>query len=178
MNKERPQLLGPRILPSLLSANPLRLESELTPLSAGGITGLDVDVMEGHFVPNLTFGPRMIKALRTQTSFWIDAHLMITLESRLFEAFVHAGAHHITLHVETSVSLKDKLELIKANGCGVGLSLRPSTPPESILPFLDILDMILVMTVEPGFGGQAFMPDQLNKIEFLRKAIDTSGHTS
>ena len=175
MNKERPQLLNPKILPSLLSANPLRLESELALLSQGGITGLHLDVMDGHFVPNLTFGPHVVKALRAHTSFWIDAHLMISLESHLFEAFIHAGAHHITLHVEASSSLKSKLELIKTNGCSVGLSLKPSTPPESILPFLDMLDMVLVMTVEPGFGGQTFMPDQLPKIQFLRRAINTSG---
>jgi ribulose-phosphate 3-epimerase len=159
----------------LLSANPLRLESELALLSEAGITGLHLDVMDGHFVPNLSFGPHVVKALRLQTPFWIDAHLMVTLESRLFEAFVRAGAHHITLHVEASSSLKDKLELIKTNGCGIGLSLKPSTPPESLLPFLSMLDMVLVMTVEPGFGGQSFMPDQLHKIQFLRKAIDTLG---
>ncbi len=136
---------------------------------------MHLDVMDGHFVPNLSFGPHVVKALRMQTSFWIDAHLMVALESRLFEAFIHAGAHHLTLHVEASSSMKDKLELIKTKGCGVGLSLKPSTPPESILPFLDMLDMVLVMTVEPGFGGQSFMPDQLNKIQFLRKTIDTLG---
>jgi ribulose-phosphate 3-epimerase len=161
-------------LPSILSANLLDLKSDLDRLKSLGLTALHVDVMDGHFVPNLTFGPGLVQQLRAQTAFHLDVHLMITLESPLVDAFIAAGAHHITFHVEATTDPKALIDHIHERGLTAGLSLKPDTPAEALLPYLQDLDQILVMTVEPGFGGQSFMENQVKKIQTLRKMITES----
>ena len=163
--------------PSLLSANLLNLKADLDELTSLGLRCLHVDVMDGHFVPNLTFGPAMVQQLRTHTSCVLDVHLMITLDSPLVEAFIQAGAHHLTFHVEATPNPQQLIDLIHQRGLTAGLSLKPGTPAEAVQPYLSSVDEILVMTVEPGFGGQSFMEDQLEKIGQLHAMIQTTGRS-
>jgi len=133
---------------------------------------IHVDVMDGHFVPNISMGPPVVKSIRKVTSLPIDVHLMLTHPARYADAFLEAGADHITVHVESEGDLPALLDHIGATGASIGVTLRPGTPVAAVVPYMGQVDLILVMTVEPGFGGQSFMVDQLPKIHELRRLID------
>jgi len=157
------------IAPSLLSCDFSRLNEEIKDVEKGGCDWLHVDVMDGHFVPNLTVGPVVVGWIRKCTRLPLDVHLMIDEPSRYLEAFRKAGSDRITVHVEACREVPKTLESIRGLGAEAGISLRPKTPVESIYPYLDRLDLVLVMTVEPGFGGQRFMPGMLEKVRQLRR---------
>ncbi len=156
------------IAPSILSADFSRLAEEIREVEKAGCDVIHVDVMDGHFVPNLTIGPPVIRWIRKTTALPLDVHLMIEEPIRYLEDYKKAGSDWLTIHVEAAREVKEALNKIKSLGAKVGLSLRPKTPLESILPYLDLLDLVLVMTVEPGFGGQSFMPDMMEKVKVLR----------
>ncbi len=156
------------IAPSLLSADFSRLAEEVRDVEKAGCDALHIDVMDGHFVPNLTIGPLVVAAIRKVTKLPLDVHLMIDQPSRYVAEFRKAGADWITVHVEAEKDVLGVLRMIRASGAKTGISLRPKTPVETILPYLPELDLILVMSVEPGFGGQSFMPDMMEKVKVLR----------
>ncbi len=164
------------IAPSLLAANFARLGDELSAVEAAGADWLHLDVMDGHFVPNISYGPLVLKALRPLTKMPFDVHLMIAPCDPYLDAFAEAGADHISIHPESGPHLHRSLQYIRKLGCKAGVVLNPATPVESILWVLDLVDIIMVMTVNPGFGGQAFLDSQLPKVAELRRAIDAGGH--
>ncbi len=164
------------IAPSLLSADFARLGEEVSAIAAAGADWLHVDVMDGHFVPNITLGPAVIKALRPLVSIPIDVHLMIAPADPYLAAFREAGADHILIHPEAGPHLNRSLQTIRKLGAKAGVVFDPSTPPEVIEWMMDDIDIILVMTINPGFGGQSFMPSQLAKIRRLRGMIEAGGH--
>ena len=157
-----------QISPSILSANFSQLGSEIKKLEEGGADMIHVDVMDGHFVPNLTIGPPVIKALRNYTKLPFDVHLMIKPVHKYIKSYAEAGANIITIHPEATDSLKDSIKHIKELGKKVGVSLNPDTKTDIIKEFLSELDLILIMSVHPGFGGQKFIPEVLSKIEELK----------
>jgi ribulose-phosphate 3-epimerase len=163
------------VAPSLLAADFARLGEEVARAEQAGADVLHLDIMDGHFVPNLTIGPPLVESLRRVTSLPFDVHLMLTNPERFIEPFAKAGADHITIHAEITADVRQVLRDIRALGCSAGISLRPKTAAATLLPFLDAVDLILVMTVEPGFGGQAFMADMMPKLREYRKAIAASG---
>lgn len=160
-----------KVSPSILTCDFAHLDAEMAFLEKTGADMVHLDVMDGVFVPNLSFGPPVIARLRPLTRLPFDVHLMMQLPHRLIDAFADAGADLINIHVECGSPLEETLAHIRARGKKAALTLKPKTPAEAVLPYLDRVDMVLVMTVEPGFGGQAFMPDMLPKIEALRAAI-------
>lgn len=163
-----------KVAPSLLAANPLRIGEEVKAIERAGADWLHVDIMDGHFVPNITFGPHLVKALKQFTSLPLDVHLMVTSVLEQVEIFAKAGADILTIHLEACYQVPQTLRLIRSLGCSVGVALKPSTPIDSILPYLEDLDMVLVMSVEPGFSGQSFLSQSLPKISALRQIIDDS----
>jgi len=163
------------IAPSILSADFANLGHDVKAIVTGGADMVHIDVMDGHFVPNLSLGPAIVKAIRHYSELPFDVHLMLSQPVRYLEAFSKAGADHITIHVESEGPIACVLAAIKALGCSAGLTLKPGTPASSLRPYLEYIDLILVMTVEPGFGGQSFMENQVRKIAEIRALIDNSG---
>jgi ribulose-phosphate 3-epimerase len=164
-----------KIAPSILSADFTRLAEEVRAVEEAGADYIHVDVMDGHFVPNITIGPLVVKAVRRTTRLPLDVHLMISNPDRFIEAFVKAGADIVTIHAEAATHLHRTLHYIRTAGARPSVSLNPSTPPELIEYVLGDVDMVLVMTVNPGFEAQAFIPGMVPKIERLRKMIDQMG---
>ncbi|MEL6361663.1 MAG: ribulose-phosphate 3-epimerase [Pseudomonadota bacterium] len=163
------------ISPSILSADFSRLGDEIDAIDRGGADMIHVDVMDGHFVPNLTIGPVVLKSLKKTSSKPFDVHLMISPVDPYIDAFADAGADILTVHPEAGPHLHRTLQSIKARGIKAGVALNPASPASLIEPVIDDIDLILVMSVNPGFGGQSFIPSQLRKIEALRAMIDRSG---
>ncbi len=164
-----------KIAPSILSADFSRLGEEVRAVERGGADYIHVDVMDGHFVPNITIGPLVVEAVRKVTPLPLDVHLMISHPDRYIPEFVRAGADILTVHWEASPHLHRTVQLIRSLGKKAGVSINPATPVSVLETILDEVDLVLVMTVNPGFGGQSFIPSGLGKIEALRREIDRRG---
>jgi ribulose-phosphate 3-epimerase len=164
-----------RIAPSILAADFARLGEEVRAVTAAGADYIHIDVMDGHFVPNLTIGPGVVKALRPHSSLTFDVHLMIAPVDPFIPDFAAAGADILTIHPESGPHLHRSLQLVKSLGKKVGVALNPATPVAAVEPVLGDVDLVLVMSVNPGFGGQTFIPSQLEKLRALRERIDALG---
>jgi ribulose-phosphate 3-epimerase len=164
-----------RIAPSLLSADFARLADEVARCEVGGADWLHVDVMDGRFVPNLTFGTKVIETVRRLTKLPLDVHLMVVEPEQYFEDFAAAGASTLTIHAEVSPHLNRQLVHIRELGCGAGVALNPSTPLSAVEDVVSELDLLLVMSVNPGFGGQSFIPRSLDKLARARRMLDLAG---
>lgn len=160
------------IAPSILSADFLRLGEQIAEAEVAGAHWIHIDVMDGHFVPNLTMGPFIVEHCRRATSLPLDVHLMVSHPSRFISAFAQAGANILTVHVEADDSLISTLQSIREAGCKAGLSLSPETPAQSLHPYLSWIDLVLVMSVHPGHAGQEFIPSVLPKITEIRNMLD------
>ena len=165
----------PVLAPSILSADFAHLGADLAACQAAGADWIHVDVMDGHFVPNLTLGPLVVEACRRSTSLPLDVHLMIEKPEALLEAFAKAGASRLTVHVETCPHLHRTLQLIQSLGLKAGVTLNPATPAVLLKEILPMVDLVLVMTVNPGFGAQAFLPEMLPKVAEIRRMLDGLG---
>ncbi len=164
-----------RIAPSILSADFAALGQEVRAIEAAGADWVHIDVMDGHFVPNLTIGPAVVKALRPHSTLPFDVHLMISPVDHFLDAFAAAGADIITVHPEAGPHIHRSIQHIKSLGKQAGVSLNPATPAKMLDYLIDDIDLVLIMSVNPGFGGQSFISSQLRKIEAVRKMIDKSG---
>jgi len=163
------------IAPSILSADLWKLGEEIEMARQAGADWIHVDVMDGHFVPNLSFGPAVVKSLKGRAQLPLDVHLMVERPGRFIEAFAKAGADLLTIHIEAADDVNEVLLAIKKLGVRAGLSIKPDTDPARIVPFLPQLDLVLVMTVQPGFGGQGFLPGSSAQIQAVRELIKQSG---
>lgn len=164
-----------RIAPSILSADFARLGEEVQAIDKAGADWVHIDVMDGHFVPNITIGPEIVRALRPHSKLPFDVHLMISPVDAYLAAFAEAGSDILTVHAEAGAHLHRTIQHIKALGKKAGVALNPGTPAQAVQPLLGELDLVLVMTVNPGFGGQSFISSQVDKIKELRARIDASG---
>jgi ribulose-phosphate 3-epimerase len=160
------------IAPSILSADFLELKEALAACETAGADWIHIDVMDGHFVPNITMGPFLVETIKRATKLPLDVHLMIEQPENFLEAFAKAGASHLTVHVETCPHLHRTLQMIKSLGCSAGVTLNPGTPVASIEPVLDLADIVLVMSVNPGFSGQSFLPETVSKVSGIRRRLD------
>jgi len=160
--------------PSILSADYMHFAQDMDKVKSQGAKWLHVDIMDGHFVPNMSFGYAWVKAMRPITDLVLDVHLMIDTPIKYAEEFCKAGADYLTVHVEadTEENIHKTLELIRSHGVKPGVVVKPKTPAEAILPFINEVDLVLVMTVEPGFGGQKFMADMMPKLKKIRELLD------
>lgn len=163
------------VAPSILSADFANLERDIQAVTKAGADWLHVDVMDGHFVPNLTIGAPVVKSLRKVTKLPLDVHLMIEQPEKYLEDFAQAGADYLTIHIEATKDVATVLKKIRQLGMKPGITLRPATPVADILPFLPLVDLALVMTVNPGFGGQSFMPEQAVKLDQLKAECALKG---
>jgi ribulose-phosphate 3-epimerase len=160
-----------KIAPSILSANFAKLEQQIRLIEEGGADWVHLDIMDGHFVPNITFGPMIVKSIRSLTKLPLDAHLMIEHPDRYLESFQQAGVDRLTVHVETCVHLHRTIQKISALGMKPGVTLNPSTPAAALKEVLPFVDLVLVMTVNPGFGGQKFITSMISKIEEISEML-------
>jgi ribulose-phosphate 3-epimerase len=160
------------IAPSIVSADYLRLREDIAACEAAGVDWIHVDVMDGHFVPNITMGPFLVQAYRRASKLPLDVHLMIEQPERYFDAFIAAGASHLTVHVETCPHLYRTLQQIKSLGCVAGVTLNPGTPLSALQPVLHLADLVLVMSVNPGFSNQGFLPDAVGRVREVRRMLD------
>lgn len=164
-----------KISPSLLAADFANIENEVKKVTQAGADFLHLDIMDGHFVPNLTFGPPVVAAIKKVSTIPLDVHLMIETPEKYVDEFIKAGADYLTIHVESTNQTAELLKKIRASNVKSGLTLRPRTSLDAIKEFLPLCDLVLVMTVEPGFGGQSFMMDQVAKIDWLKNHRTQSG---
>ena len=166
------------VSPSVLAADFAALGDELAKVEQGGAELIHLDVMDGHFVPNLTIGPALISSLRKRSNMLFDVHLMITDPLKKIDAFAKAGADHITFHIESDDDPVETVNAIHAAGLTAGITLKPGTPASALKPVINMVEMVLIMTVEPGFGGQSFMADQVAKAPEIRQMLAECGSTA
>lgn len=160
------------LAPSILSADFCRLGEQIEEIGKAGAQYLHIDVMDGVFVPSISFGMPIVSSVRPKTDLFLDVHMMVTKPERYVEEFIKCGADSVTIHVEACDKVAETLQLIKSHGVKAGLAINPETPVETLLPYMEMVDMVLVMTVHPGFGGQKYIPECTDKIKEVRRLIE------